>query len=67
MISRNLGFKMSNKGIKKLQPEDIDGLFVCLKLVYRVNNSLTAIIFFKEDKFGHHRHFGGSSPLMGDP
>ena len=29
MISRNLGFKMSNNEIRKLKSEDIDGLFVC--------------------------------------
>ena len=48
MISRNLGFKMSNNEIKKLKPEDIDGLFTCPNLVFMANNSLAAIKFLKK-------------------
>ena len=48
MISRNLGWKMSNNEIKKLKPEDIDGLFDCPNLVFMANNSLAAIKFLKK-------------------
>ena len=51
MISRNLGLKMSDREIKKLKPEDIDGLFDCPNLVFMANNSLAAINFLKEDKY----------------
>ncbi len=47
MISRNLGLKMSGREIKKLKPEDIDGLFDCPNLVFMANNSLAAIKFLK--------------------
>ena len=43
MISRNLGFKMSNNEIKKLKPEDTGKLFDCSNLVFMANNSLAAI------------------------
>jgi len=48
MISRNLGFKMSNNEIRKLKPKDIDGLFTCPNLVFMANNSLSAIKFLKK-------------------
>ena len=48
MISRNLGLKMSGREIKKLKPEDIDGLFDCPNLVFMANNSLSAIKFLKK-------------------
>ena len=48
MINRNLGLRMSNNEIKKLKPEDIDGLFDCPNLVFMANNSLAAIKFLKK-------------------
>jgi transposase len=48
MISRNLGFKMSNNEIKKLKPEDIEDLFDCPNLVFMGHNSLAAIKFLKK-------------------
>jgi transposase len=48
MISRNLGFKMSNNEIKKLKPADIEDLFKCADLVFMAQNSLAAIEFLKK-------------------
>ena len=48
MINRNLGLKMSNNEIKKLKPQDIEGLFDCPNLVFMANNSLAAIKFLKK-------------------
>ena len=48
MISRNLGFKMSNNEIKKLKPADIEDLFNCADLVFMAQNSLAAIEFLKK-------------------
>ena len=48
MISRNLGFKMSNNEIKKLKPADIESLFDCSNLVFMANNNLAAIEFLKK-------------------
>ena len=48
MVSRNLGLKMPAREIKKLKPEDIDGLFACPNLVFMANNSLAAIKFLKK-------------------
>ncbi len=48
MISRNLGFKMSNNEIKKLRPEDSAGLFGCPNLAFMAHNSLAAINFLKK-------------------
>jgi transposase len=48
MISRNLGLKMSNNEIKKMKPEDIEGLFDCPNLMFMANNSLAAIKFLKK-------------------
>ncbi len=48
MINRNLGLKMSNNEIKKLKPEDIEGLFDCPNLMFMANNSLAAIKFLKK-------------------
>ena len=47
MISRNLGFKMSNNEIKKLKGEDVEDLFDCPNLVFMANNSLATINFLK--------------------
>ena len=47
MISRNLGFKVSNNDIKKMTPEDVEALFDCSNLVFMANNSLAAINFLK--------------------
>ncbi len=47
MISRNLGFKMSNNEIKKLKPEDIEQLFDCSNLVFMATNSWATIEFLK--------------------
>jgi transposase len=47
MISRNLGFKMSNNEIKKLKPEDIEKLFDCANLMFMATNSWAAIEFLK--------------------
>jgi transposase len=48
MISRNLGFKMSNNEIKKLKPENSEGLFTCPNLAFMAHNSLAAINFLKK-------------------
>ena len=47
MISRNLGFKMSNNEIKKLKPQDIEQLFDCTNLVYMATSSWATIEFLK--------------------
>ena len=47
MISRNLGFKMSNNEIKKMKPEDIEQLFDCSNLVFMATNSWATIEFLK--------------------
>jgi NAD-dependent DNA ligase len=48
MISRNLGFKMSNNEIKKLTAKDIEDLFDCVNLVFMTTNSWAAIEFLKK-------------------
>jgi len=48
MISRNLGFKMSNNEIKKLKPGDAADLFSCCNLQFMAQNSLAAIEFLKK-------------------
>ena len=48
MISRNLGFKMTNNEIKKMKPADSEALFGCPNLVFMANNSLAAINFLKK-------------------
>jgi len=48
MISRNLGFKMSNNEIKKMKSADIESLFDCSNLVFMANNNLAAIEFLKK-------------------
>jgi transposase len=48
MITRNLGFKMSNNEIKKLKQADIEDLFNCTDLVFMAQNSLAAIEFLKK-------------------
>ena len=47
MLSRNLGFKMSNNAIKKLRPADVEDLFHCADLVFMAQNSVAAIGFLK--------------------
>ena len=47
MISRNLGFKMSNNEIKKLAANDIEDLFDCTNLVYMATSSWATIEFLK--------------------
>ena len=47
MISRNLGFKMSNNEIKKLRTIDIEDLFDCPNLVYMATSSWATIEFLK--------------------
>jgi len=47
MISRNLGFKMSNNEIKKLAVNDIEELFDCPNLVFMATNSWATIEFLK--------------------
>lgn len=47
MISRNLGFKMSNNEIKKLTAHDIEKLFDCPNLVFMATNSWATIEFLK--------------------
>ncbi len=47
MISRNLGFKMSNNEIKKLKAEDIEQLFDCNNLMLMATNSWATIEFLK--------------------
>ncbi len=47
MISRNLGFKMSNNEIKKLKSEDIEQLFDCSHLVFMATSSWATIEFSK--------------------
>ena len=47
MISRNLGFKMSNNEIKKLTANDIEELFDCPNLVLMATNSWATIEFLK--------------------
>jgi len=47
MISRNLGFKMSNNEIKKLTANDIEKLFDCPNLVFMATNSWATIEFLK--------------------
>ncbi len=48
LISRNLGFNMSNNELKKLKPQDIEALFDCSNLVFMANNSLAALEFLKK-------------------
>jgi len=48
MISRNLGFKMSNNEIKKLKAADIEALFDCTNLVYMAVSSWATIEFLKQ-------------------
>jgi transposase len=47
MISRNLGFKMSNNEIKKLKATNIEDLFDCTNLVYMATSSWATIEFLK--------------------
>ena len=47
MITRNLGFKMSNNEIKKLKETDAENLFDAPNLVFMAKNSLSAIDFLK--------------------
>jgi transposase len=48
MVTRNLGFKMSNNDIKKLKVKDAEGLFDSSNLAFMAKNSITAIEFLKK-------------------
>ena len=48
MITRNLGFKMSNNDIKKLKVNDAEGLFDSSNLAFMAKNSIAAIEFLKK-------------------
>jgi transposase len=48
MITRNLGFKMSNNDIKKLKETDAEDLFDVPNLAFMAKNSLSAIDFLKK-------------------
>jgi len=47
MITRNLGFKISNNDIKKLKVNDAEGLFDSSNLAFMARNSIAAIEFLK--------------------
>ena len=48
MVTRNLGFKMSNNNIKKLKVKDAEGLFDSSNLVFMAENSIATIEFLKK-------------------
>lgn len=48
MVTRNLGFKMSNNDIKKLKIKDAEGLFDSSNLAFMAKNSIAAIEFLKK-------------------
>ena len=48
MVSRNLGYKISNNEIKKLKKEDAEKLFDSPNLIVMAENSLLAIEFLKK-------------------
>ncbi|MBU0768593.1 MAG: IS110 family transposase [Proteobacteria bacterium] len=48
MITRNLGFKMSNNEIRKLSLKDAENLFDSPHLVLMASNSLSAVDFLKK-------------------
>jgi transposase len=48
MITRNLGYKMSNNGIRKLKEEDAAHLFDSPNLVVIAQNSISTIEFLKQ-------------------
>jgi transposase len=52
MISRNLGFKMTNNEIRKLKPENAPDLFNCPNLEFMARNNLAAIEFLKKTILG---------------
>ena len=47
MITRNIGFKISNNDIKKLKAEDVEAMFDSSNLAFMAKNSIVAIEFFK--------------------
>jgi len=48
MVTRNLGFKMSNNDIKKLKVNDAEGLFDSSNLAFMAKNNIAAIEFLKK-------------------
>ena len=48
MVTRNLGFKMSNNDIKKLKIKDAEDLFDSSNLAFMAKNSIAAIEFLKK-------------------
>ena len=48
MVTRNLGFKMSNNDIKKLKIKDAEALFDSSNLAFMAKNSIAAIEFLKK-------------------
>jgi transposase len=48
MVTRNLGYKMSNKDIKKLKAKDAEALFDSSNLAFMAKNSIAAIEFLKK-------------------
>jgi transposase len=56
MISRHLGFRMSNNEIKKLKTEDVANLFNCADSVFMAQNSVAAIEFLKKIIKGIEKH-----------
>jgi transposase len=48
MVSRNLGYKISNNEIKKLKVEDAKKLFESSNLIAMTENSISTIVFLKE-------------------
>jgi transposase len=48
MVSRNLGYKISNNEIKKLKVEDAENLFKSPNLIAMAENSISTIVFLKD-------------------
>jgi len=48
MVTRNLGFKISNNNIKKLKVKDAQGLFDSSNLAFMAGNSIATIEFLKK-------------------
>lgn len=48
MVTRNLGFKISNNDIKKLKVKDAEGLFDSSNLAFMAKNNIAAIEFLKK-------------------
>ena len=48
MINRHLGVKFSSREIKKLEPQDVKGMFDSQNLVFMARNNILAIQFLKK-------------------